>query len=192
MYEPFLTQPQRLRIPQSTLSKYRLLWILDIVFAAGGLLVIVAAALTARGGALAGIVVLAALLLLLPATIGLATGLPGYRAAMRIERGEQALLYAARVESGLALSTGTEPGILVRPGDYVTVHAGPNLRQSVFYVVVALKWTIVANGRAVTFSTHFEPDAEFFADFQRSLEAQGAVVAMTYRPLSRSLLFADM
>jgi hypothetical protein len=192
MYEPFLTQPQRLRIPQSTLAKYRLLWILDTVFGVAGLLAIVVAALTVRGGALVGVVALAALALLLPATIGFVTGIPGYRAARQIERGERALLYAARPESGLALSTGTQPGLHVRPGDYVTVHAGPNLRQSLFYVVVALKWTIAANGRAVSFSTHFEPDAEFFAELQRSLEAHGAVVAMTYRPLSHSLLFADM
>jgi hypothetical protein len=192
MYEPFLTQPQHLRIPQSTLDKYRLLWIGDTVFGTAGLVAIVVAAVFARGLALAGAVAVIAFVTLLPATIGFATGLPGYRFALRVERGERALLYAARLESGLALSIGSEPGLLVRPGDYVTVHAGPNLQKSLFFVVVALKWTIAANGRSLFFSTHFEPDPEFFADLQRSLEAEGAHVAMTYRPLSHSVYIADM
>jgi len=72
------------------------------------------------------------------------------------------------------------------------VDVAPDLHQALFYVVIALKWTLTCDGRSTRFTTSFEPDAQFFEEVGAALPGIGLRPVFTYRPLSHSVFFADM
>ncbi|MCB2412791.1 hypothetical protein LGT39_08025 [Demequina sp. TTPB684] len=191
---PLVIQPERLSVPRSTRMRYRALFALDaaiLVMMAG-----LAAAGVAVGSAVGAVMVFVAVLMAAMAIIGFATGIPSYRMLDRVERGRVPLLWAEARDSFVVLTPGPRPKrskeLLVVPGAMVNVDVAPNLRHSLFYVVLALKWTISCEGRSTRFTTFFEPDPAFFDEVGRALADTGLHPAFTYRPLSHSFYFADM
>jgi hypothetical protein len=130
------------------------------------------------------------------ATVGLSTGIPSYRTLNDVERHRAPLLWAATRDGFVMLTPGPGPKrsrqSLVVPGETVAVDVAPDLRRSLFYVVIALKWTISTGGRSIKFSTYFEPDPEFFGEVGLALSGIGLHPVFTYRPLSHSVFFSDM
>lgn len=191
---PLVIQPDRLMVPRSTRVRYQALFALD------GLFLLIALGLLGGGvtvgGAAGTVMFFIAAMMGVPGVIGLDTGTPSYRALNLTERRRLPLLFGHMQDSFVVLTPGPHPKrsreLLVVPGAAVTVDVAPDLRHSLFYVVIALKWTISSGGRSTRFTTYFEPDPQFFNQVGEALAAVGLQPVFTYRPLSHSVLFADM
>lgn len=191
---PLVVQPERLRVPRSTHSRYVGLLAFDSVVLVA--MVALAAAGVMVGSVAGALMVLVAVFMVAAVAVGFATGIPSYRALSLVERGRVPLLWGETRDSFVVLTPGPRPKrskeLVLLPGTMVNVDVAPNLRHSLFYVVLALKWTITCEGRSTSFSTFFEPDPEFFDEVGRALAGMGLYPVFTYRPLSHSVMFADM
>lgn len=191
---PLVVQPDRLRVPRSTHMRYRALFAVDAVILV--MMVGLAAAGVVVGSVAGAAMIFVAIVMIAAVTIGFATGIPSYRLLDRVERGRAPLLWGEARDSFVVLTPGPRPKrsmeLVVLPGSMVNVDVAPNLRHSLFYVVLALKWTVSCEGRSTRFTTFFEPDPEFFDQVGRALASTGVHPVFTYRPLSHSFYFADM
>lgn len=191
---PLVIQPARLVVPRSTRLKYQALFAIDAAFLAGALGLVAAG--VAVGGAAGAFMIFVGAMMGAGATVGLSTGMPSYKALNLAERHHAPLLSCEARDGFIVLTPGSTPKrsrqLLVVPGETVTVDVAPDLRRSLFYVVIALKWTISSGGRSTKFSTYFEPDAEYFGEVGLALSGIGLHPVFTYRPLSHSAFFSDM
>ena len=191
---PLVTQPARLAVPRSTRLRFQGLFAIDAVFLAGALGLVAAG--VAVGGVIGAFMIFVGAMMGAGATIGLSTGMPGYKALNLAERHHAPLLWAETRDGFVMLTPGPTPKrsrqLLVVPDETVTVDVAPDLRRSLFYVVIALKWTISSGGRSTKFSTYFEPDPELFGEVGLALAGIGLHPVFTYRPLSHSAFFSDM
>jgi len=193
-WTPLVTQPDRLAVPRSTRWRFQGLFALDAAVLAGALGLVAAG--VAVGVAAGAIMILVAAMMGAAATVGLSTGMPRYKALNLAERRHAPLLSCEARDGFIMLAPGPTARrsrqLLVVPGETVTVDVAPDLRHSLFYVVVALKWTISTGGRSIKFSTYFEPDPECFGEVGAAFASVGLHPMFTYRPLSHSVFFADM
>ena len=191
---PIVTQPARLRVPAATRTKFRILFVLDAVFISAGLALMGVGLVVGAAASLAMIGFGA--LFVLPASIGFATGIPLFVALNRTERDGAPLLSVQYDNGFVVLVPGPQARrsrrLMVVPGSTVSVDVKPDLNRSLFYVVVALKWTLSTSEGSTSFSTYFEPDPFYFHEVGAGLSGVGLVPIFTYKPLSHGILFSDM